>query len=162
MCCSSCSVRLFGFGTCSKAYIVRCNIRLPAICLKKDILYMCSTQIQKVKKNMLTIILSASWALFTCYLLWYATSAKRNVPITINDAKMLWKIHKQSANCAGHKWRLITRRSGKIQGFECECGYKYTQIRPLVSSLPKASDQNLRNADKQQRMLSSGYILPEY
>lgn len=51
MCCSSCSFWLFGFGTDSKIYIVRCNIQDSEICLKKDILYECSTQIHKVKKH---------------------------------------------------------------------------------------------------------------
>jgi len=89
---------------------------------------------------MLTIILPIVWAFFMGYLLWYVTSAKCNAVITVNDAKILWKMHKKSTNCAGHKWRLITRRGGKISGFECECGYKYTQNRPIVSSMPRVSD----------------------
>lgn len=109
---------------------------------------------------MLTIILPTVWVLFTGYLLWYATSAKSNVSITVNDAKILWKIHKKNTNCAGHKWRLITRRGGKVSGFECECGYKYTQKRPLISNMPKKSNQNLRSTDR-QKMLSSGYIYPD-
>jgi hypothetical protein len=105
---------------------------------KKDILYARSTKIHKVKK-MLTIILPAVWALFTGYMLWYATSAKSSAAITVNDAKILWKMHKKSTNCTGHKWHLITGRSGKISGFKCDCGYKYTQKRPLVSSKPRIS-----------------------
>ena len=110
---------------------------------------------------MLTIILPTVWTFFMGYLLWYVTSAKRNAAITVNDAKILWKMHKKSTNCAGHKWRLITRRGGKISGFECECGYKYTQKRPLISNLPKNSNPKLRNMDQQQKMLSSGYIYPD-
>jgi hypothetical protein len=80
------------------------------------------------------------WAFFMGYLLWYVTSAKRNAAITVNEAKILWKMHKKSTNCAGYKWRLITHRGGKISGFECDCGYKYTQKRPIVSSVPRVSD----------------------
>ncbi|HLE74569.1 MAG TPA: hypothetical protein VI864_00795 [Candidatus Bathyarchaeia archaeon] len=109
---------------------------------------------------MLTIILATAWASFTGYLLWYVTSAKRNVPITVSDAEILWRLHKKSTNCAGHKWRLIKRRN-RISGFECECGYRYTQKRPLISNLPKGSSQNPRIVDQQQRMPSSGYIYPE-
>jgi hypothetical protein len=89
---------------------------------------------------MLPIIVPTVWALFAVYAVWYATSAKRNVPITVNDARILWKTHKKSTNCAGHKWRLIECRGGKVLGFECECGYKYTQKRHIVSSLPRVSN----------------------
>jgi len=109
---------------------------------------------------MLTIILATAWAAFTGYLLWYVTSAKCNVPITVNDAEILWKLHKKSTRCAGHKWRLIKRRN-RIAGFECECGYRYTQKRPLISNLPKNGSQNPKVAGQQQGMLSSGYIYPE-
>ena len=95
---------------------------------------------------MIIIILSIIWAAFASYLLWYVTSAKRSVPITLNDAKALWKIHKKSTKCNGHKWRPTSHRGDKIAGFECECGYKYTQKRPLISSMPKPSDQVLENA----------------
>ena len=95
---------------------------------------------------MIIIILSIIWAAFASYLLWYVTSAKRSVPITLNDAKALWKIHKKSTKCNGHKWRPTSHRGDKISGFECECGYKYMQKRPLISSMPKPSDQVLENA----------------
>ncbi len=83
------------------------------------------------------LIIPAFWASFAACLVWFISSAKRNVPITINDAKTLWKIHKKSANCPGHKWQPITRKGDKISGFKCECGYKYTQKRPLVSTAPR-------------------------
>jgi hypothetical protein len=77
------------------------------------------------------------WASFALCGAWYLTSAKRNTPMTQSDAKMMWILHRKSANCMGHKWKPITRRKGKIIGFECECGYKYTQKRPLISRMPK-------------------------
>lgn len=132
------------FGMDSKVYIVRCNILKLTIYLNMDILYGCRTQIHKVK-NMLIIILSAIWASFTCYLIWYVTVAKHNVPITRDDAKTLWKIHKKTSNCNGHKWRPISLRGDKIAGFECECGYKYRQKRPIVSSMPKNSYRDHRD-----------------
>jgi hypothetical protein len=76
---------------------------------------------------------------------WYVTSAKRSVPITFDDAKTLWEIHKKNTKCTGRKWRPISRRGGKISGFECECGYKYNQKRPIVSSMPKNNHQDNRN-----------------
>jgi hypothetical protein len=94
----------------------------------------------KGEKTVLAIILPTIWASFAGYLIWYVTSANRNVTITLEDAKTLWKIHKNSANCTGHRWQPVSRRGGKIAGFRCECGYKYTQKRPLVSSMPKPSE----------------------
>jgi hypothetical protein len=146
-CVAAALVLLFVFGRDSKLYILRCNISCFIICLKIDILYGCRTQIQKVKNMMdkLIIILPAIWVLFASYLVWYVTSAKRNVAITFNDAKALWHIHKKNVRCSGHKWRPISRKSGKISGFECECGYKYTQRRPILSGKPKNSHLDYRN-----------------
>jgi hypothetical protein len=107
---------------------------------KKDTLYLRSTQIHKVKKMLTMILLPAVWAFFTGYLLWYTTSAKQNTTITANDAKILWKMHKNNTNCAGHRWHLTKCESGKISGFECACGYKYTPKRPIVSSKPRVSN----------------------
>ncbi len=89
---------------------------------------------------MLTTITLSTWAFFAGYLIWYITSAKRDAPITVNDAKVLWKLHKQSTNCTGHKWRCVTCKNGKVLGFECACGYKYTQKRLLLSSQPKTNN----------------------
>jgi len=94
--------------------------------------------------DMPLILLAAIWASFTGYAVWYVTSAKRNVPITFDDAKTLWKIHKKNTKCPGHKWHPISRRGGKISGFECECGYKYNQKRPIVSTMPKNSHRDHR------------------
>jgi hypothetical protein len=145
--CFAAALVLFVFGRDSKLYILRCNISYFAIGLKTDLLYRSSTQIQKVKNmiDTLIIIIPAIWALFASYLVWYATSAKRNVPITFDDAKALWHIHKKNARCSGHKWQPISRKGGKISGFECDCGYKYTQKRPLLSNRPKHSHIDYRN-----------------
>jgi hypothetical protein len=132
------------FGISNKVYIVRCHIQFLGICPNTDILYKCRTKIQKAK-NMLDIILTATWVSFSGYLLWYVTSAKRSVTITPEDAKTLWKIHKNSTNCSSHKWRPLLRRGGKIAGFECECGYKYTQKRPIISTAPKNGHRDRKN-----------------
>ena len=83
--------------------------------------------------------MTAVWAFFTTYLLWYMVSVKRSAPISLDEAKMLWKIHKKTTRCSSHKWRPIAKRGGKIKGFQCECGYKYKQIRPIVSAIPKST-----------------------
>ena len=132
---------LFMFRKDRKVYIVRRHILNLKICTNIDLLCGRRTQIQKGKNmlDMIIIILPVIWASFACYFLWFATSAKRNVPITLDDAKTLWKIHRKTTKCTCHKWRPLSRKSGKISGFECECGYKYTQRRPLLSGSPRNS-----------------------
>jgi hypothetical protein len=97
-------------------------------------LYTSTTQIQLVK-NMLEILVPAIWTCFAVYTTWYFTSAKHYVPITRTEARALWHIHKQNVQCRGKKCKEIRRRS-KIVGFECECGYKHFQKRPIVGNAP--------------------------
>jgi hypothetical protein len=84
---------------------------------------------------MLEIIAFAAWICFGAYAVWYFTSAKRYAPITMTEAKMLWVIHKHDIRCNANRWRELVR-GGRVVGFECECGYKHVQRRPIVSSIP--------------------------
>jgi len=104
------------------------------ICLKSDIQHRRRTQIQMVK-NMWEILALGLWTTFVIYVTWYCTSAKYNAPISQNEAKLLWKIHRQNKKCAARRWREIKHQS-RIVGFECECGHKYMQKRPVVASPP--------------------------
>jgi hypothetical protein len=83
----------------------------------------------------LYVLMPASWASFTIYIIWYITKAKHYSPITPLEARQLWTIHKETTHCNGQKWRQI-KRSGKTIGFQCECGHKYIQKRPIVAHLP--------------------------
>ncbi|NWF86778.1 hypothetical protein HXY32_03075 [Candidatus Bathyarchaeota archaeon] len=96
---------------------------------------------------MLEILVFASWACLATYAIWYSTVAKHYAPITPNDARILWKIHKQSIQCASRKWRVI-KRGNRVIGFECECGFKHIQKRPIVSNGPAAyiKSQNSRTS----------------
>lgn len=77
-----------------------------------------------------TFLLTICSGLATCGVVF--TLAKRSVPITVNDAKVMWAMHQKTAHCRGHKWKPIKLKKDKIVGFRCECGYTYTQKRPLV------------------------------
>jgi hypothetical protein len=68
--------------------------------------------------------------------LYYLFKANRNAPISRKDADILWKLHKQDSHCAGHKWLAQVSKHGDITGFQCQCGYRYTQKRPLLSKAP--------------------------
>jgi len=83
----------------------------------------------------LQIIVPTVWGGFAVYGAWCFTRAKRLSPLTKNEAKQLWTIHRQDSNCKGQKWRQVKR--GKLTvGFECECGYKHVQKRPLLAHAP--------------------------
>jgi hypothetical protein len=82
---------------------------------------------------MIEILAATAWATFLGYTVWYFTMAKHYAPLTLEEAQVLWKIHKQNANCQSTKWRKI-RKGGKIVGFECECGYRHVQKSPIVKS----------------------------
>jgi len=86
----------------------------------------------KSEKMLETILLPAVWTCFAAYTTWYLTSAKQYAPLTLEEARLLWKIHKQEAQCKAKRWREIRHR-GKIIGFQCECGYKHVQKKPIVT-----------------------------
>ena len=64
-------------------------------------------------------------------------TVKRTAPITEQEAKVMWTMHRKTTHCKSHKWQPIKRKGNRIIGFKCDCGYKYTQKRPLISGTPK-------------------------
>lgn len=126
-----------------------------SICLERDILYMYRTQIHVVK-NMLEILVFASWLSLTAYAVWYSTVAKHYAPIAPHEAKILWKIHKQNVQCASKKWRAI-RRGKKIIGFECECGFKHIQKRPIVANAPTSTIKSQNTKSSTLNRLNTTY-----
>jgi hypothetical protein len=83
------------------------------------------------------LIYLAVWGALAAFGLCLLAIAKRKVPISIEEAKVLWKIHKQDTNCNRHKWEPLSERNGKITGFKCECGHQYSQRGHFLSSKPK-------------------------
>jgi hypothetical protein len=89
----------------------------------------------EVLTSNLWIVMLALWGCFTTYLAWYLTRAKRFSPITPIEAKQLWTIHRHDTHCDGRKWQQL--KNGKhAVGFQCECGYRHIQKRPLVAHTP--------------------------
>jgi hypothetical protein len=86
-------------------------------------------------KDMLQILVPVMWTCFGVYIVWYYTSAKHYAPITRTEARALWHIHKHTVGCNGRKCKEIRRRD-RIVGFECDCGYKHIQKRPIIGSDP--------------------------
>ncbi|MGB9741397.1 MAG: hypothetical protein ACP5IM_03975 [Candidatus Bathyarchaeia archaeon] len=70
-------------------------------------------------------------AFFMIYATWYFSSLKTFAPMTREEAKLLWKIHKKETGCTAKKLHEIKRKN-KIVGFKCECGYKYLKKRPIM------------------------------
>jgi hypothetical protein len=83
----------------------------------------------------LWILTPTTWVCFTMYLGWYFTRAKRFSPVTPAEARQLWTIHKQTAHCEGKKWRRV-KNGNQTVGFQCECGYRHVQKKPLVAHAP--------------------------
>ena len=59
------------------------------------------------------------------------TVVKRAVPIMFEDAEAMWTLHRQNNYCTSKEWQPLQHRS-KIIGFQCQCGYKYTQKKPII------------------------------
>jgi len=107
-------------------------------------------------KNMLEIIMVALWMCLAAYAAWYFTSAKNYAPITLKEAKILWKIHKRNIRCVARKWREI-KRGDKIIGFECECGYKHVQKRPIVANIPTPNIESQNSQTSAYDRLHASY-----
>jgi len=85
--------------------------------------------------KMLQILTPTIWICFAIYAIWYFTLAKHPHPITTNEAKILWKLHKQTTHCKAKKWWTIKQKNNLI-GFKCQCGYQYIQKRPIKAKTP--------------------------
>ena len=90
--------------------------------------------------NSLWLIAPSLWACLITYGIWYSTKAKHCAPITSTEAKQLWTIHRHNSNCNCKKWRPI-KHQGQTVGFECGCGHKHVQQRPLLGHASHASVQ---------------------
>ncbi len=62
----------------------------------------------------------------------FIVKAKRSAPISRKEATILWKLHKQTCHCKSQKYEIRMTKRGEMTGFKCECGYRYTQKRPLL------------------------------
>ena len=69
---------------------------------------------------------------FGLYIAYILLSAKNIVPMNEEEAESLWKFHRATKYCRAEKWQKITKRN-KLIGFECECGYKHVQKKPLIT-----------------------------
>ena len=63
----------------------------------------------------------------------YLIKFKLSEPISREEADILWKLHKNADNCASRKWKPRINKKGQITGFKCQCGYRYTQKRSVLS-----------------------------
>jgi hypothetical protein len=71
-------------------------------------------------------------------------AVKRSEPLTVDEAKALWKIHKKTYRCGGHKWQAFKRRGGKLKGFQCEWGYDYSQKQPMLLGTTKPREVSVK------------------
>jgi hypothetical protein len=83
------------------------------------------------------VVAPVVWAGFVVYVVWFSTRAKRFAPLTVAEARQLWTIHRQNAGCSSSRWRQV-KFHGRTIGFECGCGHRHVQKRPIVSSPPSS------------------------
>ncbi len=91
--------------------------------------------LEALTPNQWLAILTATWSAFTVSLAWILARAKRYTPLTKEEARQLWHIHKRNTGCQGKRWRQVLNGSSAV-GFECECGYIHTQKKPLGAHAP--------------------------
>ena len=89
---------------------------------------------EQIVESLLTsgVLIPAIWLSLALAIAWFLLSAKRTVPLTSEEAETLWKFHKQKTNCRAKSWDEIVHRD-KIIGFECGCGHKHIQKKPIVT-----------------------------
>ena len=81
--------------------------------------------------GILEISVIASVGCFCVTALWYFTGARNYAPLTATEAQSLWQIHKREDCCSSEKWQKVKSKDAII-GFECGCGHKHSQKRPMV------------------------------
>lgn len=69
---------------------------------------------------------------FGFYVAYIILSARQVIPMTHNEIETLWKFHKQTKCCNAKNWNEITKKK-KIIGYECECGHKHVQKKPIIT-----------------------------
>ena len=77
------------------------------------------------------LLLPVLWASLALYISWFLTSTKRYAPLTKDEVRALWQIHRKSTQCPARHWKKISHKS-KLVGFKCGCGYTHAQKRPIV------------------------------
>jgi hypothetical protein len=84
---------------------------------------------------MLDFIVWIFWFIFGAYSFWFFTRAKKLEPLTLDDLVILWKIHRQQAECdvpLSKVKPIMKNHSNEFSGFRCECGYEYLSKRLIV------------------------------
>lgn len=136
------------------------------MCLRLDILYVCSPQkqLKTGERKMLEMLMWSFWLILGAYGMWYFFKAKDVQTLTLDNLILTWKLHKHQANCKAPRIQSLLTKHGEVVGFQCECGYKFLQTRlltqkvpysetnitPLIShtaTIPKRADNSLQELD---------------
>ncbi len=65
------------------------------------------------------------------YIGYILLSARNVVPMTKDEIDSLWKFHMQTKCCKAKTCHEITKKK-KVMVYECECGFKQIQNKPLI------------------------------
>jgi hypothetical protein len=85
---------------------------------------------------MIDLLVWAFWFIFGAYSVWFFTKAKTLQPMPTDHLALIWQIHKQQTTCEATQIHSILMKNNYIVGFECNCGYKFIQKRPITKKVP--------------------------
>jgi hypothetical protein len=91
-----------------------------------------------------TVLVTALLGATACTVAVLAT-VRQMAPMTAEEAKVIWTLHKKTSLCKGRRPILIRKKKDKIVGFRCDCGYCYTQERPLLLKSMKNDNGDVKN-----------------
>ncbi|MEM1539296.1 MAG: hypothetical protein QXW82_00735 [Candidatus Bathyarchaeia archaeon] len=97
--------------------------------------------------KLIEVLVVVLWACFATYATWYLVKAEEYAPLSREEVRFLWRIHRRDSKCQSFRWREIVF-NGRIVGFECECGHRYVQKRPIALREPSFRKLGLYNGGK--------------
>ena len=81
---------------------------------------------------MLDIIMVSSFVILGAYSLWFFFKAKTYQPLGLDELALMWKTHKQKADCKASRIDTLLLNNNQVVGYKCDCGNNYYQKRLIT------------------------------
>jgi len=81
---------------------------------------------------MLEIMMASSLVILGVYSIWFFFKAQTYQPLGLDELALMWKMHKQKANCKASNIETLLLKNNDVVGYKCSCGNNYYQKR-LIS-----------------------------
>ena len=73
-----------------------------------------------------------TFALLGAYSLWFFFKAKTYHPLGLDELAIMWKTHKQKADCKASHIDTLLINNNEVVGYKCNCGTEYFQKRLIT------------------------------